>query len=301
LIYIFKKTNKQKMMKSILILAALTVAATVSAADVTVLNTGSKTGGFSVESGAYAKDLAASRSVDFVSPGQYCAAYAILSKATTPMLFPWASDFEAAGRDGAGCATVAFKDAEVVRYNSDSMRVCSIDPAFTAVGFVKKGVGSRVGHTTPDYAFARAVQAVNQSFGTKHRPVTYNGTGDLKTALINGEVDYGFFTAKWVKEVVAAGGECHYVMNSAGADGLTGLNAKDPANRFLTVGYDTVWLMINADAKAVAQVKSDMISAHANTASAINTATHNTLKINWDQSAEDIRSSWEKAVNAMRK
>ena len=282
-------------------IAAVSAASSVLAADVTVLNTGSKTGGFSVESGAYAKDLSAGRSVEFVSPGQYCAAYAILSKSTTPMLFPWASDFEAAGRDGAGCATVAFTDAQVVRYNSDSMRVCSMDAAFTAEGFIKKGVGAKVGHTTPDYAFARAVRAVNESFGTRHKPVTYNGTGDLKTALINGEVNYGFFTAKWVKEIAAAGGTCHYVMNSAGADGLPGLNAKDPANRFLTVGYDTVWLMINADDKAVAQVKADMITAHANTNSAINTATHNTLKIDWNQTPEDIRSSWEKAVNAMRK
>ena len=289
------------MKKFTLILSALTMAATAAAADLTVLNTGSKTGGFSVESGAYAKDLATGRSVEFVSPGQYCAAYAILSKATTPTLFPWASDFEAAGRDGAGCATVAFKDAEVVRYNSDSMRVCSMDPAFTAAGFVKKGVGAKVGHTTPDYAFARAVLAVNESFGTQHKPVTYNGTGDLKTALINGEVNYGFFTAKWVKEIVAAGGACHYVMNSAGADGMSGLNATHPDNRFLTVGYDTVWLMINADDKAVAQVKADIVAAHADTTSAINTATHNTLKIDWNQSPGDIRSSWEKAVNAMRK
>ena len=289
------------MKKVMLALAAVAAFGSAIAADVTVLNTGSKTGGFSVESGAYAKDLAQGRSVEFVSPGQYCAAYAIVSKATTPMLFPWASDFEAAGRDGAGCATVAFKDAQVVRYNSDSMRVCSVDKAFTAEGFIKKGSGAKVGHTTPDYAFARAVRAVNESFGTQHKPVTYNGTGDLKTALINGEVNYGFFTAKWVKEIVAAGGACHYVMNSAGADGLPGLNAKDPNNRFLTVGYDTVWLMINADEATVAKVKADMMAAHANTNSAINTATNNTLKIDWNQSPADIRSSWEKAVGALRK
>ena len=289
------------MKKFVIILAALAVTGLALATDLTILNTGSKTGGFSIEANAYAKDLSKGQTVKFVSPGQYCAAHAILSKTTTPILFPWASDFEAAGRDGFGCATVEFKDAQVVRYNSDSMRVCSLDTAFTAEGFIKKGVGYKVGHTTPDYAFSRAVQAVNKSFGTKHRPVTYNGTGDIKTALINGEINYGFFTAKWVKEITEVGGKCHYVMNFAGADGLPGLNSKDPVNRFLTVGYDTVWLMFNSDDKVVAQIKSALMSAHSDANSSINTVTHNTLKIDWNQTTADVRSSWEKSVNSMRK
>jgi hypothetical protein len=289
------------MKKIILVVAALIVTTATTAADIIVLNTGSKTGTYSVESDAYAKDLANKHSVKFVSPGQHCAAFAILSKSTTPILFPWASDWEAAGRDGEGCATVPFKDAEVVRYNTSSMHVCAIDKKFTAAEFVKKGVEAKVGHTTPDYAFARVVQAVNKSFGTNHRPITYNGSGDLKTALINGEVNYGFFTAKWVKEIVAIGGQCHYVTNTEGNNGLSGLNSLDPTNRSLTVGYDTVWLMINADKALVEQIKADVRLAHDNKNSAINTATHNTLNINWKQSPESIRSSWEQAVESLRK
>ena len=289
------------MKKIIFTLAALIVTTAATAADITVLNTGSKTGSFSVEASAYATDLAKTHSVKLVSPGNHCAALAILKKTTAPVMFPWSSDWEAAGRDGLDCATMAFKDAEVVRYNTSSMHVCAIDKKFTATEFVKKGAEAKVGHSTPDYTFARVVHAVNKSFGTKHRPITYSGSGDLKTALINGEIAYGLFTVKWVKEIVATGGQCHYVTNTAGNNGLPGLNSLDPTNRSLTISYDTVWLMINADKTLVEQIKADVMSAHANKNSAINTATNNTLNINWQQSPESIRSSWEQAVESLRK
>lgn len=289
------------MKKIMLTVAAVILATTTAAADIIVLNTGSKTGSFSVESSAYANDLANTHSVSLVSPGHHCAAYAILKKATTPVMFPWSSDWEAAGRDGADCATMPFKDAEVIRYNTSSMHICVIDKKFTAAQFIEKGREAKVGHTTPDYTFTRVVHAVNKSFGTKHRPITYNGSGDLKTALINGEVNYGVFSAKWAKEIVELGGQCHYVTNTTGNNKLPGLNALDPTNRFLTIGYDTVWLMINADKKLVEKIKADIMSAHADKNSAIIRATRNTLEINWNQTPESIRSSWEHSVNSMRR
>lgn len=289
------------MKKIMFTLATVIVTTTTAAADIIVLNTGSKTGSFSVEATAYANDLANTHSVKLVSPGQHCAAYAILKKTTTPVMFPWSSDWEAAGRDGTDCATMPFKDAEVIRYNTSSMHICVIDKKFTAEQFIEKGVEAKVGHTTPDYTFARVVQAVNKSFGTKHRPITYNGSGDLKTALINGEVNYGVFSVKWVKEIVESGGQCHYVTNTTGNNELPGLNALDPTNRFLSIGYDTVWLMINADKKLVEKIKTDIMSAHADKNSAIIRATRNALEINWHQTPESIRSSWEQSVDSLRR
>lgn len=289
------------MKKIILTIVALVVASAAAAKDIIILNTGSKTGTFSVESYAYANDLANKHSVELVSPGNHCAAYSILTKTTKPVLFPWSSDWEAGGRDGVDCATMHFKDFEIVRYNTTSMHICSLNKKFTSSQFIEKGSETKVGHTTPDYTFARVVQAVNKSFATKHRPITYNGSGDLKTALINGEVNYGIFSVKWAKEIVELGGQCHYVTNTTGNNGLPGLNSLDPKNPFLTIGYDTLWLMINADKSLVAKVKSDLMAAHADKSSAIIRATRDALDINWSQTAESIRLSWEQSVNSLRR
>ena len=90
-------------MKSILTTIFLLFSISASAADLTILNSGSKTGGFSMQSTAYSTDLAKEYNIKLVNPGDRCVALgSLLPKIKGPVLMPWASDYEAVGRDG-GC------------------------------------------------------------------------------------------------------------------------------------------------------------------------------------------------------
>ena len=281
----------------------ISAGAAVSAAglELTVLSTGSKTGSFSIESSAYAQDLSKNYKVKYLAPGNHCAAFSILQQTKTPILFPWATDFESVGRDGEGCATVSFKPEQIVRYNTDPMYACSLKPNLDAKTFISRGNGFKVGHTTVEFVFARTVLAVNKSFGTTHKPVVYNGQGMVKTALYNGEVDYALFSAKFVKDVVANGGRCHYVMSNQDRLGYPAIGKLDPSNQFLNGGYATVWLMFNVDASTVQRIKKELKANHHNADSAIVKATNDTLIIDWEQSPGLIINSWETNVSNMRR
>lgn len=287
--------------KFILAFTCAVVAYSASAMELTVLSTGSKTGSFSIESSAYAQDLSKNHKVKYLAPGNHCAAFAILQQTKTPILFPWATDFESVGRDGEGCATVSFKPEQIVRFNTDPMYACSLKPNLDAKTFITKGTGFKVGHTTVEFVFARTVLAVNKSFGTIHKPVVYNGQGMVKTALYNGEVDYALFSAKFVKDVVANGGTCHYVMSNQDRLGYPAIGKLDPSNQFLNGGYATVWLMFNVDAGTVQSIKKELQKNHHNADSAIVKATSDTLVIDWEQSPKSIIDSWETNVSNMRR
>lgn len=287
--------------KFILAFTCAVAAYSASAMELTVLSTGSKTGSFSIESSAYAQDLSKNHKVKYLAPGNHCAAFAILQQTKTPILFPWATDFESVGRDGEGCATVSFRPEQIVRFNTDPMYACSLKPNLDAKTFISRGKGFKVGHTTVEFVFARTVLAVNKSFGTVHKPVVYNGQGMIKTALYNGEVDYALFSAKFVKDVVANGGTCHYVMSDQDRLGYPAIGQLDPSNQFLNGGYATVWLMFNVDASTVQSIKKELQTNHNNADSAIVKATSDTLIIDWEKSPKSIIDSWETNVTNMRR
>jgi hypothetical protein len=293
------------MMKKILVSIMAVTAFTASAQtkELTVLNTGSKTGYFFVQSNAYSMDLANKFKVNFVNPGQYCAAYAALQKMTGPVLFPWAGDFEAAGRDGKGCATVPVESTKIVKYYRDTYQICSAKPEMTAERFIKKGESHRVGHTTPNYSFAAAItQGVNKSFGTSHSPIHYvDGGGAVKTALLNKEVDYVLIPPKFAREAVQAGqAKCFYVMGRESEDGLIPLAAKDPSNKKLVVASDTIWYVYNADTATVKEVKATLRALHADPVSNITKATKTDGSTNWEKSPTSIKEDWEDSVNNLR-
>ncbi len=300
-IYIFKEKKMKKLLVSIMAFVALGAAAQPK--ELTVLNTGSKTGYFFVQTNAYAQDLSAKFKVDFVNPGQYCAAYAALQKMTTPVLFPWAGDFEAAGRDGKGCATIPVDGAKVVKYYRDTFQICSAKPEMTAERFIKRGESLRVGHSTPNYSFAAAItQGVNKSFGTSHNPIHYvDGGGAVKTALLNKEVDYVLIPPKFAREAVQTGqAKCFYVMGRESEDGLIPLAAKDPSNKKLVVASDTIWYVYNAAAATVKEVKATLRALHADPASNIAKATKTDGPTNWDKTSAAIKEDWEDSVTNLR-
>jgi hypothetical protein len=268
------------------------------ALELTVINTGSKTGSNSVESASYAQDLSAKHTVEFINPGDGCAAYSIIARTKTPVLFGWANDREALGRSGKGCATFDARPEHIIRFTAEPMYVCSMSG--TANEFTKRGESRRVGHTTPAFAFGRTVRAVNESFGTNHKSITYDGTGAAKTALLNGEVDYAFLSVKWAKEIQANNGKCLYAMSDEDQLGIPAIGKLAPSNKKLIIGNASVWVLVNADANTVDIIRKDIRKIHDNPESAYNKAFRNSIIVNWNKTPEQQKESWEISVENMR-
>jgi hypothetical protein len=283
-------------------LAALAALTTLSASalELTIINTGNKTGSNSVESFSYTKDLSTAHKIEFISPGDGCVAHGIMTKTPGPVLFGWANDREAMGRNGTGCATVDVAPKEIIRHTRDPMYVCTMKPEFNAKEFVRPGAANRVGVTSPDHAFSRVVRAVNQSFGTMHKPIAYLGTGAVKVALFNNEVDYAFLGARLIKEVEANKGRCLYVMNNEDRMGFPAIGKLDPKNKELIGGFSTIWLLKNADAKTVQTMRKEIQAIHDNPNSAYNTAFKNVIPMDWNATPEQQKADWENSVESMR-
>ena len=127
------------MNKILLTIAAAGFSFSANATDLTILNTGSKSGSYAGLTTALSSDFTGS---DFQNPGKHCVAInSNLKSITTPVLFPWANDLEAAGRDGDGCATVNITKDEVLGYTSSPLHVCAMDDK----DFLK--TSGKVGHS----------------------------------------------------------------------------------------------------------------------------------------------------------
>ena len=283
-------------MKKLVIAAAVALFSTtaVAADKLTILNSGSKTGGFSMQSTAYSTDLAKDYDVTLVNPGDRCVALgSLLPKISGPVLMPWASDYEAVGRDG-GCVKFDITKAITLRYDSAPLFVC------TRGGNIAKDSG-RVAHTVPvDGPLARVVAEMNKQFGTAHKPVVYDGSGDARLALINGEVDYALLSKKHVLVVTAADKSitCEQSLASAGPNSLPA----QTGNPKLAFGWDMTWMALNMTPAQADRLKMHMMEKHLDCSTAIGTWTKcNTVyNTQWNLSTDEISNRWEPMVESQR-
>lgn len=256
------------------------------ATELTILNTGSESGSAAALTTALSSDFQGS---DFQNPGKHCVA--INSNLVTidgPVLFPWFNDLEAPGRDGEGCATVSLTPDQAVAYTTSSLFVCAMDEK----NFLT--VSGKVGHSTPAHAYARLVSGVNQSFGTSHISIDYNGSGDARSALLSGETDYFVGTGKHAKRLMKKGAICSY---NSGPEGLISL---DSSNSDLQLEFTTILVVKNADATQTQQIK-DMIKRlylDKNTAFGTLTNSGNDITFYFDESIFD---RFENSVTKMQK
>ena len=283
----------KKILMSIVLAAAF--ASSAAAADkLTILNSGSKTGGFSMQSTAYSQDLADVYDVELVNPGDRCVALGtLLPKIDGPVLMPWASDYEAVGRDG-GCVKFDINSAITLRYDSAPLFVCTRGRDIAADS-------GRVAHTVPaDGPLARVVHEFNNEFGTAHKPVVYDGSGDARLALINGEVDYALLSKKHVLVVTEADSAitCEQSLASAGPNSLPA----ETGNPKLAFGWDMTWMALNMTDVQAAQLKSAMMENHLNCESAIGTWTkcNSVYTTRWDLTPDEINGRWEPMVESQR-
>jgi hypothetical protein len=283
-------------MKNLLVAFSVALFSTTAfaAEKLTILNSGSKTGGFSMQSQAYSTDLAGSYDVDLVNPGDRCVALgSLLPKINGPVLMPWASDYEAVGRDG-GCVKFDINSAITLRYDSAPLFVC------TRGGDIAKDSG-RVAHTVPaDGPLARVVKEFNNEFGTAHKPVVYDGSGDARLALINGEVDYALLSKKHVLVVTETDPAitCEQSLASAGPNSLPQMTG----NPKLAFGWDMTWMALNMSQEQANGLKLRMMEKHLDCTSAIGTWTkcNSVYTTRWDLTKDEINSRWEPMVESQR-
>lgn len=264
--------------------AVLLSTTVVAAGDLTILNAGSKTGSFAMQSTAYAQDLGNNYNVTLDIPGDYCVAVkGILPTLTGPTLMAWASDYESTGRDGQGCATIDFEPSQVVLHTSEAMEICSMD------GSDITQTSGKVGHTKPAYVFSRMIDNINNHYGTDHSKVPYEGSSATRTAVINGEVDYALTYPKHARLIEENGGSCGYKMN--GSD--------DPS---LALTGDTVWLAFNMTIAETETLRSQITALHSDCDAAIASFSGcgTNLKIDFDATEDQIITSWEASVDAQR-
>jgi hypothetical protein len=283
-----------KMLKTVTTLLVFFTTSVFADQTLTIINSGSKTGGFSMQSAAYATDLSDAYDIDLANPGDRCVALgSVLPKIDGPVLMPWASDYEAVGRNG-GCVKFDINSATVLRYDSAPMFVC------TRGGNIKTQSG-RVAHTVPvDGPLARVVAELNNEFGTAHKPVVYDGSGDARLALINGEVDYALLTKKHVMVVTETDPAitCELSLASAGPNSLP----DETGNQKLAFGWDMVWMALNMDQAQAKALKTRMMEQHLNCESAIGkwSKCNTVYTTRWDLSAEEINSRWEPMVESQQ-
>jgi len=260
----------------------------------TIINSGSKTGGFSMQSTAYATDLASDYDIDLINPGDRCVALgSLLPKISGPVLMPWASDYEAVGRDG-GCVKFDINSAIVLRYDSAPLFVC------TRGGDIAKDSGL-VAHSVPvDGPLARVVKEFNNEFGTTHKPVVYDGSGDARLALINGEVDYALLSKKHVLVATETDSAitCDQSLASAGPNSLP----EATGNSKLAFGWDMTWMALNMTQTEADILKLHMMENHLNCESAIGrwSKCNTVYDTRWDLTTEEINSRWELMVESQR-
>ena len=262
----------------------------------TILNAGSKTGSYAQQSTALAQDLPEFYEIDLKIPGDHCTAINMLQNIKGPVIMPWASDFEAIGRDGIGCATYSFEPKQVLRYNSDSMQICSLN--FNSIDKEKHTIG----HTVPKFVFERSIYAANNTMNVNLKPIPYDGSGAVILALINGEIDFSMTTPKHSKKILDQGGKCFWEFSDSKTTSLVPLQNVDPNNKRLSVGYDTVWLAINMDDSQIEEIKKIFYKIYNLKGSAINTYSQDgvLLNVGWNLESNLIKEKWEKSVSNMQ-
>lgn len=286
------------------LLSALALTSTSAFAEpfaITVQNAGSKTGSFAQQSIAYSQDLESlGYTVTLDIPDNHCIGAAKAIQAQEPVLVPWASDYEAEGRYLGGCITVDVPQAQVIRFDRNVLHVCTLNSSRNEFDTTS----GRLGGSLPQTLLDRAMNVVNKHFGVEHRTIRYNGSGDLKTAMFNGEIDYALLSLKHAKDATSRGASCFYTFGDQLIDNTENLITivGNEHEDVLTIGYDAVWLALNMSDKQVAQLRNDVRGLHTDSNSAIFNYTDGDKNVTpvWELTSEESAAKFEQSVQALK-
>jgi len=256
------------MKKTILAICAAISLTAVNASDLRIISAGSKTGSYSMQTIAYGRDLTGRYNVDTRIPGNFCDALAQIDD-STPTLFFWGHDFEAAYRSGK-CSGVKYKldYSQVVRSNRDSSLVCSMK--YGKTDFLKPQASQNIGHTVPKELFTGVISNINAKFKTAHKSIPYNGNGSARLALLSGEVDYAMVTGEHGAFIKEKGGSCFLLLDTPSKlyAGIESLQQLVP-NLNVSQSFDTTVYAINMNPDQKSKLVTALRAAHSQCDSAI--------------------------------
>jgi hypothetical protein len=288
--------------KNLVATVLLTITATLSmATDITVVNTGSKTGGIFVESQAIVNELTNTNKykVDFISPGNSCVGMGQVKKTKQPVLFFWETVYEVAGRgsNNSDCQ-IDFRAQDVVRVDTNDWRICTLIGGPSQADFIKSGASYKVGHANPASILKNNITAINNTFKTNHTGVLYTtGGGSTETAMMNKEIDFAIMSPKQAKGAIAQGAVCHWSMNTKEINGIPSLYQKaNSSNQGLIGVFQTIFVAQNFDSATKQQVI-NLLRNNFNTPGAVLNNMYKGLDISqWDKSPSDIKKDWDLAI-----
>jgi hypothetical protein len=291
-------THTKKFVAAVLlsVTAGLTLAT-----DITVINTGSKTGGIFAESQAIVNELTSTSKykVDFINPGNHCVGMSQVKKTKQPVLFFWETVFEVSGRNSNNSdCQLDFRSEDVIRVDTNDMRFCTLTNGPSQADFIKGGASYKVGHGNPQSWMKGLVTAINNNFKTNHTSITYTtGMGTVETALLNKEIDFAMISPKGAKAAMSKGAVCHWSMNTKETNGIPSLYQKANSTNQALIGlYQTIFVVQNFDPATKQQV-TNLIKTNFNTPGATLNNLYKGLDISqWDKSPSDIKKDWDLAI-----
>lgn len=268
---------------------AMWVTAT-NAKELHIVSAGSKTGSLTMQATAYAGDLAGSYRLRMSAPGNFCQALTQIDS-TTPTMLLWAHDFEAAVQSGQ-CPVKLPAKMQPMRFVKSSSLICSL----TDSDLIFKG-NAKIAHTVPKKMFSTVVSNINTAFGTGHQGVAFNGSGQVRLALLNGEVDLAILTNEHAEVIRSKGGTCKFVLDdqSTGAGVVPLQNFSQSVK--LRHSFNTMIYAVNMTDSQVTELKRNMQQAHKDCNSAIGQYTRcdSLLDLSWEID-QKILSRWQEDV-----
>jgi len=247
------------MKKITLLLISFLLIGSIATAEtkLTIMNSSSKTGGFSQQSLAYYQDLIKKYdTVNLVNPGNKCVAMkSVLPKLEGPVLLGWGSDLEAKERQGGCGATLDVSKARIIRFEEKPQIVCQLN---TKLEFTKDS-GRVALNIANEKLTSKTVNAVNKTWNTKHKTIAYDGWGNGKVALMNGEVDYLYVSPPGDRQVQDEGGLCKYDLSQGGDKSLFNLGNQ---NIDLVSSNIDVWLAWNMTEEQANELQQTLKQIH---------------------------------------
>lgn len=278
-------------MKKLLLALSTCIALTATAEDLHIISAGSRTGSLTMQANAYAKDLGSNYQIKISAPGNFCEALSLIND-KTPTLFLWGHDFEAETRAGQCADNKKLSNAIPIRFIKSPNLVCTMNREKN----ILKDSGT-IGHTSPKKMFTNIVNNLNLAFNTNHKSVTYNGNGQVRLALVNGEVDFGIMTNEHAEFVRGKGGVCEYVLD----DRTTLTDTKilqnlNPKIR-LVHSLDNMFYTLNMSKSKSDSLVSIMKAAHKDCTSAIGAYTKcDTLLVGTWEINKSVLDRWDSDV-----
>lgn len=229
-----------------------------------IVNTASNSGQMITMARAFEEDLKKlGYGTEIVSPGNNCQANGIYRSIPTdqPVLINLDSFSQADPMSGKidGCEAVMPTADDLLWTYLDHMHLCTFNQKDNPTAIFNKGSQFRVGVTPPAHVFENLVGGINSENGTDHKRVQYKGSGDVRSALINGEVDYSILSTKHSKRVMSKGAVCvaeftkHQTLM-----GLPKVSELSAGNGEFDTSFSTVWALKNSSPESVEKMRKIM-------------------------------------------